>query len=93
MFEPIVSRDLRLEVNERTLADGTINIPVDTVIKPLKSARNRLPIFIEAKSAGDFTNTNKRRKEETVKMAQLKSTYGKDVAFNLFCAAISIVAI
>ena len=29
-FEPIVPRDLRLEVEERTLADGTILTPVDT---------------------------------------------------------------
>ncbi len=29
MFEPVVSRDFRLEVDERTLADGTIRHPVD----------------------------------------------------------------
>ena len=28
-FVPIVDRDLRLEVDERTLADGTIRVPVD----------------------------------------------------------------
>ena len=28
----------------------------------------KLPLFIEAKSAGDFANVNKRRKEEAVKM-------------------------
>ena len=28
-FEPVVPRDLRLEVPERTLADGTIRVPVD----------------------------------------------------------------
>ena len=28
-FEPVVPRDLRLEVPERTLADGTIRLPVD----------------------------------------------------------------
>lgn len=62
----------------------TINIPVDAVIKPLNSAPGELPIFIEAKSAGDFTNTNKRRKEEAVKMAQLRSNYGGQIRFNLF---------
>lgn len=61
-----------------------INIPIDTVIKPLKSKETELPIFIEAKSAGDFTNTNKRRKEEAVKMAQLRNNYGKNVKFVLF---------
>ncbi|MEX0343814.1 MAG: hydantoinase/oxoprolinase family protein [Rhizobiaceae bacterium] len=29
MFEPVVPRNLRLEVDERTLADGTIHTPVD----------------------------------------------------------------
>ncbi|MFL6843921.1 MAG: XamI family restriction endonuclease [Allosphingosinicella sp.] len=62
----------------------SVNIPVDAVIMPLTRAKGQLPIFIEAKSAGDFTNTNKRRKEEAVKMTQLKGTYGLDVEFNLF---------
>ena len=43
----------------------------------------QLPLFIEAKSAGDFTNTNKRRKEEAQKMAQLRHTYGEDVRYIL----------
>lgn len=62
----------------------SINIPVDAVIQPLTAKQGELPIFFEAKSAGDFTNTNKRRKEEAVKMAQLRSTYGVGVRFNLF---------
>ena len=61
-----------------------INIPIDAVIMPKKAKRGAFPIFFEAKSAGDFTNTNKRRKEEATKMAQLRSTYGKKVQFNLF---------
>lgn len=43
-----------------------------------------MPLLIEAKSAGDFTNTNKRRKEEAVKYQQLKATYGDNVRFILF---------
>ena len=35
-------------------------------------------------TAGDFTNTNKRRKEEAVKAEQLKKTFGRDVEFVLF---------
>ena len=61
-----------------------INIPVDAVIMPRNAKAGDMPMLIEAKSAGDFTNTNKRRKEETVKMTQLKATYGPDVRFNLF---------
>lgn len=69
-----------------TLEGGvrSVNIPVDAVIKPKGAATESMPIFVEAKSAGDFTNTNKRRKEEATKMAQLRSTYGNDVQFNLF---------
>lgn len=62
----------------------TINIPIDAAIKPKGSKPAELPLFFEAKSAGDFTNTNKRRKEEAVKMAQLRSSYGPNVKFNLF---------
>lgn len=61
-----------------------VNIPVDVVIQPKTLRRDRLPILIEAKSAGDFTNTNKRRKEEATKVHQLKATYGETVQFILF---------
>jgi type II restriction enzyme len=68
------------------LGDGlqSVNIPVDAVIMPKRATPRQFPIFFEAKSAGDFTSTNKRRKEEAVKMAQLLGTYGKKVRFNLF---------
>lgn len=62
----------------------SINIPIDAVIMPKKSKAGNLPVFFEAKSAGDFTNTNKRRKEEALKMAQLRNNYGNKVRFNLF---------
>jgi len=62
----------------------SVNIPIDAVIMPKTVKKVGFPIFFEAKSAGDFTNTNKRRKEEAVKMARLRSTYGKKVQFNLF---------
>ena len=61
-----------------------VNIPIDVAVKPLKSKPDELPLLIEAKSAGDFTNVNKRRKEEATKVNQLKKTYGKDVRFILF---------
>jgi len=62
----------------------SVNIPIDAVVKPKAGRKGVLPVFFEAKSAGDFTNTNKRRKEEAAKMAQLRGTYGKKVQFNLF---------
>jgi len=60
---------------------GYVNIPVDIVVKPLN---NNKPVLIEAKSAGDFTNVNKRRKEEAQKMSQLHNTYGNTINFILF---------
>lgn len=61
-----------------------VNIPVDVVIMPLQAKQGELPLLIEAKSAGDFANVNKRRKEEAQKMTQLKNSYGDDVRFGLF---------
>jgi type II restriction enzyme len=61
-----------------------VNIPVDAVIMPKTAKPGEMPIRLEAKSAGDFTNVNKRRKEEAVKMAQLRNTYGPAMRFNLF---------
>ncbi|MBN1867870.1 XamI family restriction endonuclease [Candidatus Sumerlaeota bacterium] len=68
------------------LKGGTrnVNIPVDVAIMPKTARANRLPVFFEAKSAGDYTNTNKRRKEEAQRITQLRSTYGSKVQFNLF---------
>lgn len=65
-------------------AGDKVNIPVDVVIMPLSARDGDVPLFIEAKSAGDFANVNKRRKEEAVKMQQLKNTFGNDVSYSLF---------
>src|SRR6266852_5278785 len=62
----------------------TVKIPIDAVIQPKRAKLPHLPILIEAKSAGDFTNVNKRRKEEAIKINYLKATYGKNVVFVLF---------
>jgi hypothetical protein len=61
-----------------------VNIPIDVVIQPKRLRKDWLPILIEAKSAGDFTNTNKRRKEEATKIHQLQATCGASVMFVLF---------
>jgi len=65
-------------------AEDKINIPVDVVILPKSAQAGDFPLLIEAKSAGDFTNVNKRRKEEAAKMQQLKNTYGNTVSYSLF---------
>ena len=61
----------------------TINIPIDTAVMPLTAKPGDLPLLIEAKSAGDFTNTNKRRKEEAQKINQLRHTFPDGVRFIL----------
>ena len=68
------------------LAGGVrrVTIPIDVVVMPKKARYQDLPLLLEAKSAGDFTNTNKRRKEEAMKMALLRANYGESVQFNLF---------
>jgi hypothetical protein len=63
---------------------STINIPIDTAVMPLSAKAGELPLMIEAKSAGDFTNTNKRRKEEAQKINQLRRTFPHGVRFILF---------
>ena len=69
---------------EQNGADKPVNIPVDAVVMPKSAKVGSLPLLIEAKSAGDFTNVNKRRKEEATKMNQLQRTYGSNVRFILF---------
>lgn len=61
-----------------------VNVPIDVVIQPKVPPKDGMPILIEAKSAGDYTNTNKRRKEEATKIRQLRETYGHDANLVLF---------
>jgi len=74
---------LNVKVTPSRADSKSVNIPVDAVIQPKSARLPRLPLLIEAKSAGDFTNVNKRRKEEATKMSQLRTTYGPKVAFVL----------
>jgi hypothetical protein len=72
-------------VNVAAMQEGSVvvNIPIDIVIMPLSATAADLPLLVEAKSAGDFTNTNKRRKEEATKMRQLRNAFGDQVRFIL----------
>ena len=80
-----VYNPLRLNVPVEKEGTGKkVNIPVDAVVMPNGAQSGELPLLIETKSAGDFTNVNKRRKEEAMKMNQLRRTYGRDVQFILF---------
>lgn len=62
-------------------AGHRINMPIDVVVC---RRSDRTPLLIECKSAGDYANTNKRRKEEAAKMQQLRTTYGHGVSFILY---------
>lgn len=73
---------LNVSVNLET--GKQVNIPVDVVIMPKHARADELPLLIEAKSAGDFTNPNKRRKEEATKIYQLRNTYGEKIRYILF---------
>jgi hypothetical protein len=67
------------------LPDGrSVNVPIDTAIMPMTAQAGEIPLLIEAKSAGDYTNTNKRRKEEKAKFDSLRRKYGLSVRFVLF---------
>lgn len=64
--------------------EGTVNISIDVAVMRKSSVEDDLPLLIEAKSAGDFTNVNKRRKEEAMKIGLLRRTYGDRVNYLLF---------
>jgi type II restriction enzyme len=86
-FDALPSGTFSFRMNVPVELEGGVkhvNIPIDVLIMQKSAGKGDFPIFIEAKSAGDFTNVNKRRKEEAVKMAQLRKTYGEKVKFNLF---------
>lgn len=60
-----------------------VNIPIDVAVNP-RQGKSKTPLLIEAKSAGDFTNTNKRRKEEATKANQLREAFGPKTRYILF---------
>jgi len=75
---------LRLNVPGLKEDNKSVNIPVDAAVMPLKRKGVKFPLMIEAKSAGDFTNVNKRRKEEAAKVGQLRRKHGNRVRYILF---------
>jgi hypothetical protein len=70
-------------LNVPTGGSRIVTIPVDVVVQPKKPRPTKLPVLFELKSAGDFANVNKRRKEEAKKMSQLKAQYGPKVEYIL----------
>ena len=82
---PVGTYGFRLNVPVKAAGGtSTVNIPIDAAVMPRLAKAGDLPVMIEAKSAGDFTNTNKRRKEEAQKINQIRHTHGNHVRFILF---------
>lgn len=81
---PLGSFSFRTNIPVKVGGSKKVNIPVDVAIMPHKAKPGAMPLLVEAKSAGDFTNTNKRRKEEAVKIQQLRATHGNSTRFILF---------
>ncbi len=75
---------IRANVPAALTDDRDVNIPVDVAIMPQRATTRDYPILLEAKSAGDFTNVNKRRKEEAAKVNQLRRAYGRRIRLVLF---------
>jgi len=72
-FVPVVPRDLRLEVRERTLADGTVRIPVDTD-EVKRAARELLARGAEA-VAVFFINAYANAANERAALAALREVW------------------
>jgi hypothetical protein len=85
-FSDMSAGDFALRLNVQGLKeDGkVVNIPADVAIMPVQGKSGDLPLVVEAKSAGDFTNTNKRRKEEAAKVGQLRRKHGDRIRYVLF---------
>lgn len=86
-FDALPSGTYSFRLNVPVTQEGgakNVNIPVDAVVMPKAATAGDLPLLIEAKSAGDFTNVNKRRKEEAQKVSQLRHSHGEHVRFILF---------
>lgn len=77
-------KNVRMYRNALDDSDGYVNTPVDVVIMPMEPSIDT-PMLVECKSAGDFANTNKRRKEEDTKVTQLRATYGDVVLYLFLC--------
>lgn len=60
-----------------------VNIPLDCIVKPIHASEQDQPFVLETKSSGNAATTNRWRKKEAQKFAQIKGRYGKNVKFIL----------
>ena len=85
-FDAMAAGTFRIHANVPAVLpnDRQVNVPVDVAIMPHGADARDYPILVEAKSAGDFANVNKRRKEEAAKVGQLRRAYGRRIRLVLF---------
>lgn len=85
-FDAMAAGTFRIHANVPAVLpnDRQVNVPVDIAIMPHGADARDYPILVEAKSAGDFANVNKRRKEEAAKVGQLRRAYGRSIRLILF---------
>jgi hypothetical protein len=75
---------IHLNVPGKQENGGAVKVPVDVVIMRKRANRGDHPLLVETKSAGDFTNVNKRRKEEADKFRNLRRALGQELEYVLF---------
>lgn len=85
-FDAMAAGTFRIHANVPAVLpnDRQVNVPVDIAVMPHGAGARDYPILVEAKSAGDFANVNKRRKEEAAKVGQLRRAYGRSIRLILF---------
>ena len=85
-YDEMKAGTYRVHMNARgKREDGSsVRVSVDMAIMPLAAQTGDLPIMLECKSAGDFTNVNKRRKEEADKHANLVREHGESLQYALY---------
>lgn len=75
---------LHMPVKTRTKTKTPKNVSVDVVVMPHGAEAGTLPLLVEAKAAGDETNTNKRSKEEIEKAGNLREEFGAGIPYIVF---------
>ena len=72
---------IRVDAEGKNENGTSVKVSVDTAIMPKKAKTSALPVLVECKAAGDFTNVNKRRKEEADKHRNLIGNHGENVRY------------
>ena len=85
-YDEMAKSTYRIHVNARGRGedDTGIVVQVDVVIMPTTALSGEQPIMMECKSAGDFANVNKRRKEEADKHGNLVREHGDSIQYVLY---------